>query len=372
MTALFNTPFGAFALQRYPARRGERLLPWCGADSLLLEAMHSLQLPSAQTLVVNDEHGALSVPLQPAGLWTDSMLAKIALERNLRANKLGPVTVTWSTRSPPGEPACAVLRVPKQLPYFQFQLDLLARVLPPGATLLAAGMDKHLSPRTAQLLERYIGPTERHRGQRKARLFESVNRGSGARATADTCAYFCELLGDELRALPNVFSRDQLDIGTRFLLQHLDQLEPVDTAIDLACGNGAIGLAAYKLGLAQRVSFCDESAMALASARENSGRIFPGMAENFAFFHGDGLLDYPGEVPRIILCNPPFHHQHAVDEFVGRRLLAQCGRYLHDDGVLCLVANRHLDYGPALRRYFGPVERLAENSKFIIWRARKT
>jgi hypothetical protein len=122
VTALFNTPFGAFALQRYPARRGERLLPWCGADSLLLEAMHSLQLPAAQTLVVNDEHGALSVPLQPAGLWTDSMLAKIALERNLRANKLGPVTVTWSTRSPPGEPACAVLRVPKQLPYFQFQL----------------------------------------------------------------------------------------------------------------------------------------------------------------------------------------------------------------------------------------------------------
>ena len=72
-----------------------------------------------------------------------------------------------------------------------------------------------------------------------------------------------------------------------------------------------------------------------------------------------------------MLCNPPFHSNHAVDEYAGRHLLAQCARGLVDSGQLCLVANRHLDYRPTLKRGFGAVEKLAQNSKFIVWLARK-
>ena len=56
---LCQTPFGAFRLTRYPARREEPLQAWCAADLLLLEEIHRLETPGTDILVVNDEHGAL-------------------------------------------------------------------------------------------------------------------------------------------------------------------------------------------------------------------------------------------------------------------------------------------------------------------------
>jgi 23S rRNA (guanine1835-N2)-methyltransferase len=367
----YRTPYGTFELQRYPVRRQEPLQAWCAADSLLLEAINELPVPGEGILVVNDEQGALCVALQPAALWTDSALSAQALERNLSTNDREPTAVVWSTQTPSCAPACVALRVPKQLPYFEYQLARLARLMSPGTTLLAAGMDKHLSPRTAQILERHIGPTERQRGQRKARLFCATRDDRPAATDNATATYHCEALGAQLRALPNVFSRDKLDIGSRFLLEYLDKLASVNTLIDLACGNGVLGLAAVKKGLAREVVFCDESSMAIASAWLNASQLFARLTDSFVFHHGDGLLEYDGNPAELILCNPPFHLNHTVDEFAGRHLLQQCSRHLRPGGRLCLVANRHLDYLPTLKREFGHVEQVAHNNKFIIWLAHK-
>ena len=368
----YQTPYGRFGLQRYPARRQEPLRAWCAADTLLLEATAGLSVPGEDTLVVNDEHGALCVALQPAALWTDSALSAQALKHNCDANQRSPTPVVWSTQTPSCAPACVVLRVPKQLPYFEYQLARLARLMPTGATLLAAGMDKHLSPRTAKILERYIGPTERQRGQRKARLFRATRDERPPATDNATATYYCESLDAELRALPNVFSRDKLDIGSRFLLDYLGQLAPVTTLIDLACGNGVLGLAAVQCGLAREVIFCDESAMAIASAWLNASRLFARQADSFVFHQGDGLLEYAGNPAELILCNPPFHLNHTVDEFAGRHLLQQCNKHLQSGGRLCLVANRHLDYLPTLQREFRRVEKVAGNNKFTIWLAHKS
>ena len=83
---LCSTPFGEFRLQRYPARRDEPLRAWCAADLLLLEALYQRDIAGAEVLVVNDEHGALSVALEARGLWTDSALSALALKQNLTAN----------------------------------------------------------------------------------------------------------------------------------------------------------------------------------------------------------------------------------------------------------------------------------------------
>ena len=368
-----QSPFGSVQLQRYPARRQERLQAWCSADELLLDALCGLAVPSEQVLVANDEHGALTVPVNPRALWTDSALAAIAVSRNLAANHRDPVPVIWSTSAlPQVPPACVVLRIPKQLPYFEYQLAQLSGQLPAGATVLAAGMDKHLSPRTASLLEHYIGPTQRHRGRRKARLFQAVkDPGIGSLPAPDMCCYFCDTLQAQLCAMPNVFSREKLDGGSRLLLQQLAVLPPVERLVDLACGNGVLGLAAFKMQLAGQVLCCDESAMAVASAQHNARQLFPTEFEHFEFLHGDGLLDYRGAAAQLVLCNPPFHSQHTVDEYVGRRLLAQCSEHLAAGGSLCLVANRHLDYRATLRRGFDRVDKLAGDSKFTVWLAQR-
>jgi len=366
-----HTPFGDFDLARYPARPGEALLAWCSADTLLLEEAHRRAVPGARTLVANDAFGALCVALEPGALWTDSALAALALRRNAQANGRAMTPVRWSTQAPMAEPSLVVMRVPKLRQYFEFQLAILARSLPPGATVLAAGMDKHLSAHTAPLLERWIGPTQRMPGQRKARHFIAVRDERPAPDLQAMAGYHCEALGAVVRGLPNVFSRDRLDGGTRLLLQHLRRLPRVDSAIDLACGNGVLGLVAAQSGLARTVAFCDESAMAIASAQSNADAVLPAEGHRFSFHHGDGLRDFPGDPVQLILCNPPFHQEHTVNDFAGRDLLSQCSRFLQPGGRLYLVANRHLDYRSVLRQAFSPVERCAGNAKFTVLMARK-
>ena len=368
---LYQTPYGSFALRRYPVRRTETLRAWCGADTLLLEEAHRRAVAPAQTLVVNDTHGALCIALQPRALWTDSALSAAALQHNTATNGRNPTPLISSTQIPPTGDRLVLLRIPKTLPYFEYQLACLASVLPAGATLLAAGMDKHLSPRTADILERFFGPTERHPGRRKARLFSATRSEQPAPSIEMTVSYYCDALEADLQSLPNVFSRDKLDLGSRFLVAHLGQLAPASTAIDLACGNGVLGLAAFKQGLAKSLLFCDESAMAIASAQANVEQLHAEASAAFSFHQGDGLLAYEGAPVELILCNPPFHLEHTVDEFAGRHLLAQCAQHLSSGGRLCLVANRHLDYMPLLRHAFRRVEKLATNAKFNIFVAHK-
>ena len=363
---IFENPYGQFELARYPARDKDLLRAWCSADSLLLESCHALGIAGSDALVVNDDHGALTVALQPGGLWTDSWLSAKASNDNLLTNSLAPVNVIWSTALPAEHYTAVVIRIPRQLPYFEFQLAQLAEVLPTGTTVLAAGMDKHLSPHTAALLERYIGPTTRHRGRARARVFSARLKAGEKPGFTGTSNYFCDPLDLELCTAPNVFSREKLDVGSRFLLANLNRLAPAERIIDLACGNGVLGLAALRLGLSGALVACDESAMAVACATENI-RVHSDSID-VEIVHGDGLLDITADSD-LVLCNPPFHLQQTVDDFAGRRLLAQAADYLHSGGRLCLVANRHLNYQQSLRRRFQRVELLAENSKFRIWLA---
>ena len=367
----YQNPYGSFVLQRYPARQLEPLQAWCAADTLLLEECHTRDIAADTTLVVNDEHGALCVALQPAALWTDSALSAHALQYNQKLNERSATPVVWSTEPPGLALQHVAMRIPKQLAYFEYQLSRLARCLPPGAMLVAAGMDKHLSPQVGKILESYIGPTERRRGQRKARIFCATRDERVTDAPADTSGYYCEALQAQLQAFSNVFSRDKLDLGSRFLMAYLTTLPPVTSAIDLACGNGVLGLTAVKQGLTPAVVFCDESAMAVASARLNVSHLYSQQQDNFGFHHGDGLMACAAEPVELILCNPPFHLNQTVDDFAGRHLLQQCAANLQPGGRLCLVANRHLDYLPTLKREFQRVDKAAQNGKFIVWLAHR-
>lgn len=358
-----------YLLRRYPTRPRDPLQAWCAADLLLLEAAAESGISPDDTLVVNDEHGALATVLQPRASWTDSALAATALAHNLSRNQLPPVPVHWSTDSPGGDYSLVLLRVPKKQAYFEYQLARLQQCLSPGTTLVCGGMDKHLSPHTASLIERYFGEVRRHRGERKARLFSARRNDAPPANTPPRSSYFCEELEASLVTGANLFSQDGLDMGTRFLLQQLSRLERVASGADLACGNGTLGLYALKAGLCREMTFADESAMAIAATRDNA-RSLPFATGRVHFLHGDGLRDAKGRF-ELILCNPPFHLGHTVDEFAGKRLLKHCAGALLPGGSLCVVANQHLPYQSLLQRNFAAVEELARNRKFRVWLARR-
>ncbi len=360
-------PAGQFQLKRYPARKRETLRAWCGADLLLIEAAQEISDPNAGILVVNDDHGTLCIALQPSALWTDSALSAQAMQHNAAANERPATPIVWSTECPQGQFVQVLLRIPKQSSYLEYQLALLHRVMPVGATLICGGMDKHLSPNTAELIEAYFGPVKRHRGARKARLFSATREDRPSRSVPADAQYYCDYLDAEISARANVFSRESLDIGSRFLMEYLSTLPKCDHVADLACGNGVLGLYAAKIGLRRELGFFDESAMAIASAKDNAGKVLHKDAV-LHFHQGDGLTD-TNCLFDLIVCNPPFHLGHTVDAFAGERLISQCAAQLLPLGRLILVANRHLEYGKVLKRHFRVVEKAAQNQKFIIWSA---
>ena len=365
-----RVPFDTFSLVTYPPV--QRSQAFNSADALIVEAALHESASVETIVVVNDEFGALCVATGANTLWTDSWLAQHSSQANLARNQREPVRVVWSHEAPTIAPLnieLVLLRVPKQLAYFEYQLSTLGSLLPTGVPLIAAGMDKHLFSNTAQLLERYIGPTQRHRGKRKARLFRAVRADGPVPLFEGHSEFYSEMLDGQLLSFANGFSRDKVDIGSRFLIEKFSLLAPAKRMIDLASGNGILGLSALKLDVAQQLVVCDESAMALAAARANANANLAGA--EIQYHHGDGLLDYKGDPADLILCNPPFHHNHRVDSAVGKRLLVQSAKHLKRGGRLCVVANRHLDYLPVLKREFAQVDKLAQNSKFILWLARR-
>ncbi|MEH6570028.1 MAG: hypothetical protein V7709_13190, partial [Halioglobus sp.] len=211
---LISTIVGEFALERYPARKQENLSAWNSADTLLIELLHEKNLPANSVLAVNDEQGALAVALKPTAVWTDSALSSIAIQNNLLLNQLPPVVIVASTARPAGNCSAVALKIPKLLSYFEYQLAILATTVKPGTPIVAAGMDKHLSSRTASILEHYIGPTTRHRGRHKARCFTAIKDARNAIAPPKNARYYCDALEADLISEANVFSREQMDIGS--------------------------------------------------------------------------------------------------------------------------------------------------------------
>ena len=94
--SVLQTSWGSFRLQRYPRRRNEPLQAWSQADHLLLEMAARRNIPPEQILVVNDEHGAISVSLGPCTVWTDSALTEQAIADNVADNLIAKKIQSYS------------------------------------------------------------------------------------------------------------------------------------------------------------------------------------------------------------------------------------------------------------------------------------
>jgi len=372
-----DSPFGPFAIERFGAARNRSLQAYNSADRLLLDKAYELKLAGEQILTINDTFGALSIPTQATVTWTDSAVARDAILHNAEVCGQTPPHVIPSIESPlvfATNAHCVLMQIPKQLAYFEQQLEALAAG-PGGLRLFAAGMDKHLAPGTADIIEKYFGCTERHRGKQKARLFSALlDSGStppiSRRNQIAPSSYWCEPIAQHLTAGSNVFSRQGLDQGSALLIHALGELPRVNNVLDLGCGNGVLGLASALTKGATHIAFCDESAQAIASARHNATHVLPPDVKA-DFYWCNGLTGYSGAQVERILCNPPFHAGHVVDAAVGRHLLGACSEHLVSGGELVFVANRHLDYRGVLKKQFCSQEVIASDRRFVVTRALK-
>jgi 16S rRNA (guanine1207-N2)-methyltransferase len=172
--------------------------------------------------------------------------------------------------------------------------------------------------------------------------------------------------------LPGIFSDGELDAGTAMLLNTLARkpLAPGKT-LDFACGAGVIG-AWWQRFQAQRsdtvypVDGVDVQFQAVACARATYARA----GAEGTVTASDGLSAIAGQYQSVV-TNPPFHTGIRADTSVTEQFLQGVSRHLVKGGELRLVANRFLPYEALIQQHIGRATVLAEDTKFVVWSARK-
>ena len=372
---LLETPFAQLDLIRQPEQPNEPLQAFDAADEYLLNYLAEQQ-PTVQTrvLVLNDSFGALAASLVGKTQVTssgDSFLAFQGLEKNLLRNSHAFDAVPKVPANQPftGPFDRVLIRVPKTLAFLEEQLIRLQGQLAPGAQVVAAAMIKHLPRAAGDLLERYIGPVHASLAVKKARLLIATAEARVAAVSPYPTRYQLDTPAIELLNHANVFCREGLDIGTRAFLPHLPMNLGAARVADLGCGNGVLAIASALQNPDAQYTLVDESFMAVQSAAENWRAALGD--RDVTVRAGDGLAEQESQSLDVVLCNPPFHQQQVVGDFLAWRMFQQAREALVVSGALYIVGNRHLGYHSKLARLFRGVEQVAATPKFVILKARK-
>jgi 23S rRNA (guanine1835-N2)-methyltransferase len=372
-----QVPQGEFGLTRFPVDEKDPFRAWSAADEYLLTKVANAASDGV-TVLLNDSWGALAVALAGSNVHSisDSHIAQLATRANLARNDAPAESVHLLSGldPPPGLIEKLLIRVPKSLALLTDQLDRLAPSLRSDSVVVGAGMVKDIHTSTLEAFERVLGPTRTSLAIKKARLILCTPDPALSRpANPWPQAYRLPDGLGTVSGLPiiqhaGVFSAERLDIGTRLLLEHLPTHSWHERVVDLACGDGVLGIAAALANPAAELTFVDESYRAVASARLNFCTL-AGADRQAEFRVADGLADYEAASVDLVLNNPPFHSHHAQTDETAWRMFRDSRRALRRGGELWVVGNRHLGYHAKLKRLFGNCEPVASNAKFVVLRS---
>lgn len=369
MPKLITTKF-EHNLECYPKANSNSLQPWDAADIYLIEEARFGNHPA----VLNDQWGALTCFLEATGCpyfsWSDSFCSQKATINNLntlqsstKSNGLSTGSITF-----PKETDSIWIQCPKSFDQLHWWLTLALDQLGSGIPVYIAGMTKHIPIKWLNWLENHNHNYQQYPIKKKARLLQ-FNLAENLPPVTSEKSY----IGPDnflISAVPGVFSRDHMDIGSRFFIHQLSTLPPLTgKVLDLGCGNGLLSIAALQYSQTDDIDLilCDDSALALESAQKNL------LLRNYSkacFHQTDALLGIDGPIDTI-MCNPPFHTGNKISTAAAERMFKQAARVLAISGQLLVIANRHLGYASSLKKSFNNVQLLASDSKFVTYRCTK-
>ena len=379
----FHTAKGELQLNRYPLRKNDKLQAWDAADEYLLHHVSEQKVTEqVRVLVINDSFGALSVALASGypeieiTAISDSWLSHCGTLQNLQCNQLANESIQLRSSLDWPETAAdlVLIKIPKSLSLLEDQLHRLRPLLNKNTVIVAADMAKNIHNSTLALFEKLIGPTKTSLAKKKARLVFATSDLD----MADTANPYPKNPYPKYYSLPgmdyqisnhaNVFSREKLDIGSRFLIKHIPANKRYQRIVDLGCGNGLLGIVAAQSNSQAELLFVDESFMAVASAQQNFAAIVAAHApqRSAQFSVTDCLQGQAKGSADLILNNPPFHQQKAVSSHIAEQMFRESKSVLKTGGEFWVVGNRHLQYHQKLERLFGNCQTIASNSKFVI------
>jgi len=363
-------------LERYPQQEeSTQLQAWEAADEYLLQQLENVDIGGHPVLIFNDNFGTLACALHAHRPYSisDSYMSQLATRHNLKLNELDPeqVHLLDSLAALPAAPAVVLIRIPKALALLEQQLRALRAVVSEDTLIVAGAKARDVHTSTLQLFEKVLGPTRTSLAWKKARLIYCQAADIVPPAAPETTNWALDGTDWLIHNHANVFSRGSLDIGARLFMEHLPH-GLNGHIVDLGCGNGVIGMIALQQNPEAQVTFVDESYMAVASSELNVEHNLPQELDRCQFEVNNSLAGIERESVQAVLCNPPFHQQHAITDHTAWQMFCDAKRCLQVGGELRIVGNRHLDYHQKLKRLFGNCTLVASNKKFVILKAVKS
>lgn len=371
--------FELSALRRHPDVEGPGLEASDAADRLMLDeaAERIVARAPGELVVIDDAFGALALGAASLGargirVHQDPITGERALAENatragladrVRSLPLGPELVDGAR--------LVLLRLPRSLDRLDEVAALVADHAASDVVVVAGGRLKHMTLAMNEVLGRHFARLDVSLARQKSRvLTASEPRASRLAANRWPARERHADLGLVLVAHGGVFAGTKVDIGTRFLLGHLAEAMPdASSAVDLACGTGIV---AARLAVARpelRVTACDRSAAAAASARLTVEA--NGVADRVRVERADGLELLADASEPLVVLNPPFHSDAALSTGIAAHLFADAARVLAPGGELWCVWNSPLRYRPLLERIVGPTRQIARNAKFTVTASRR-
>ena len=179
------------------------------------------------------------------------------------------------------------------------------------------------------------------------------------------CAF--EYRGVKLRFTTDagVFSRGELDAGTRLLLDALPG-EMSGEILDLGCGWGPIGISVKARWPETRVTLADVNLRALARSRENAER----NGVQAEALESDGFSALEGRTFDAVITNPPIR----AGKQVIYRMFADALVHLKPGGSLYLVIRKQQGAESCvkyLKTLYASVEKLDRSGGFWVLKAGK-
>ena len=176
------------------------------------------------------------------------------------------------------------------------------------------------------------------------------------------CAFVYQGHGFRMMTDAGVFSKGELDEGTRLLLDALPDL--TGDVLDLGCGWGAIGVALARANPEARLTLADVNRRALRLAEENAVQA----QVSVRIRESDGFGALADERFDTVVTNPPIR----AGKQVIYRMFADAAKALRPGGALYLVIRKQQGAESCqkyLRTLYAQVERLDRSRGYWVLRA---
>lgn len=288
----------------------------------------------------------------------DSVLATRSYRTICKANDRDPARVISIREQLDFSADVAVIHVPKAAPLLDLYIDAAIRQ---GCMHFYFGvMIKHMHDGFYMHLKRRFANVESLPIRKKARLVRCTE--PKIVEPIDPMIQY-RYKDQPVISHSALFSRDDIDPGSRFLLESIELPESPKRILDTGCGNGILAISLA--GPESHLVLMDDSKIAVDVAAKNA----TGRGLSFEAIHDFSVPEM--DPVDMVVMNPPFHLNHYVCPDLALQLIRQSARQLRPGGAAVMVQNKRFANLKSLSRYFDDISVLADSRSYVVYVGQK-